>query len=72
MNTRTVTTSDYGIDQLTALMCEWGWAIFTDNGETCKPDPEDTLRKEPAYGKHVARFYNSKGQVEQAANVINE
>jgi len=35
-------------------------------------DPEDILRKEPAYGKHVAIFYNSNGQVEQSANIINE
>jgi hypothetical protein len=42
---------------------------FLNDGNS---DPEDILRKEPAYGKHVAIFYNSNGQVEQAANIINE
>lgn len=42
---------------------------FLNDGDS---DPEDTLRKEPAYGKHVAIFYNSNGQVERAANIINE
>ena len=42
---------------------------FLNDGNS---DPEDTLRKEPAYGKHVAIFYNSNGQVEQAANIVNE
>jgi len=42
---------------------------FLNDGNS---DPEDTLRREPAYGKHVAIFYNSNGQVEQSAHVINE
>jgi antitoxin component YwqK of YwqJK toxin-antitoxin module len=42
---------------------------FLNSGSS---DPEDILRKEPAYGQHVAIFYNSNGQVEQAANIVNE
>ena len=35
-------------------------------------EPDDIIRKEPAYGTHAVIVYGPSGKVERAANVVNE